>query len=152
VVKRPDGQLRPTNVEVPLCAVLPDLFRQVEGSLDQSLRHQLDRAVWKEIIRDSGAVASGIGRILSRPAGTALRFSLQAALGRDLGGEATTMFVHWLSRPFDQEDQEIGRKRHRRELQLTELERLRRNVLDDFTRSVMRLEAVMPNSQLSHGW
>jgi hypothetical protein len=152
VVKRPDGQLRPTNVEVPLCAVLPDLFRQVEGSLDQSLRRQLDRAVWKDIVRDSGAVASAIGRILSRPAGTGLRFSLQAALGRDLGGEATTMFVHWLSRPFDREDQEIGRKRNRRELQLAELERLRRNVLDDFTRSVMRLEAVMPNSQLSHGW
>lgn len=152
VVKRPDGRLRPTNVEVPLCAVLPDLFKQVEGSLDQSLRRELDRALWKDIGSDSAAIASGIGQILSRPAGTALRVALNATLGRDLGAEASTMFVQWLARPFDEKGREIGRKRTARELELAEIQRLRRNVLDDFTRSVMRLEAALPNSQLSHGW
>ena len=67
VVKRPDGHMRPTNVEVPLCAVLPDLFRQVEGSLDESLRRELDRALWKEIGSDSAAIASGIGQIAQAP-------------------------------------------------------------------------------------
>jgi hypothetical protein len=152
VVKRADGRLHPTNVEVPLCAVLPDLFRQVEGSLDKSLRRELDRALWKEIGSDTAAIASGIGQILSRPAGAALRVGLHAALGRDFGNEASTMFVQWLARPFDEKGREIGRKRSSRELQLAELQRLRRNVLDDFTRSVMRLEAALPNSQLSHGW
>jgi hypothetical protein len=51
VVKRPHGHLKPTNVEVPFNAVLPDLFRQVEGSLDQ----ELDRGLWKSFARPSGA-------------------------------------------------------------------------------------------------
>ena len=62
------------------------------------------------------------------------------------------MFVQWLARPFDEKGREITRKRSSRELQLAELQRLRRNVLDDFTRSAMRLEPAPPNSQLSHGW
>jgi hypothetical protein len=149
VVKRPDGHMRPTNVEIPFCAVLPDLFRQVESSLDESLKRELDRALWKEIGGDSRALA---GKILARPAGAALRIGLQATLGRDLGAEASTMFVQWLARPSGEKDGEIGGKRRKRELHLAELQRLRRNVLDDFTRSVMRLEAALPNSQLSQGW
>jgi hypothetical protein len=152
VVKRADGHMRPTNVEVPLCAVLPDLFRQVESSLDESLKRQLDRALWKEIGSDSATIASGIGQLLARPAGAALRVALQGALGRDLGTEASSMFVQWIARPFDDKDGEVGRNRKARELHLAELQSLRRNVLDDFARSVMRLEASMPNSQLSHGW
>jgi hypothetical protein len=62
------------------------------------------------------------------------------------------MFVEWLARPFGTGDGEIGGKRRQRELHLAELQRLRRNVLDDFTRAVMRLEAALPNSQLGHGW
>jgi len=152
VVKRADGHMRPTNVEVPLCAVLPDLFRQVESSLDESLKRELDRALWKEIGSDSATIASGIGQLLARPAGAALRVALQGALGRDLGTEASSMFVQWIARPLDDKDREVGRSRKARELHLAELQRLRRNVLDDFARSVMRLEASMPNSQLSHGW
>lgn len=142
VVKRPDGHVRPTNVEVPLCAVLPDLFRQVEVSLDKSLREELDRSLWKEI---------GIGHLVSRPAGAALRLGFQATLGRDLGGEAATMFVQWLARPFEK-DRAISSRRKHGELKLAEIQRLRRAVLDDFARAVMRLEAALPNSQLTHGW
>lgn len=149
VVKRPDGHMRPTNIEIPFCAVLPDLFRQVESSLDESLRRELDRALWKEIGGDSRALAA---KVLARPAGAGLRLALQAALGRDLGTEASSMFVQWLARPFGESDGEIRGKRKHRELHLAELQRLRRNVLDDFTRSVMRLEAALPNSQLGHGW
>jgi GTPase SAR1 family protein len=149
IVKRPDGHMRPTNVEVPFCAVLPDLFRQVESSLDESLKRELDQALWKEIGGDSRALAA---KIFARPAGAARRLGLQATLGRDLGTEASTMFVQWLARPFGESDREIGGRREQRELHLAELQRLRRNVLDDFTRSVMRLEAALPNSQLGHGW
>jgi GTPase SAR1 family protein len=149
VVKRPDGHMRPTNVEIPFCAVLPDLFRQVESSLDESLKRELDRALWKEIGGDSRALAA---KVFARPAGAALRLGLQATLGRDLGTEASTMFVEWLARPFGAGDGEIGGKRKQRELHLAELQRLRRNVLDDFTRSVMRLEAALPNTQLGHAW
>jgi hypothetical protein len=152
VVKRPDGRLRPRNIEMPLCAVLPDLFKQVEGSLDQSLRKDLNRALWKAFKGDSASIASTIAQILSRPAGAALRVSFQATLGRDLGTEAATMFVGWLARPFGEQDQAIGKRRETHELQLAEIQRLRRAVLDDFARAVMRLEDALPNSQLSPGW
>jgi hypothetical protein len=35
MVKRRNGRLAPLNVEIPLCAVLPDLFAQIEEHLDQ---------------------------------------------------------------------------------------------------------------------
>ena len=60
------------------------------------------------------------------------------------------MFVQWLARPLDDKDRDVGRKRKKHELHLAEVQRLRRNVLDDFARSVMRMEASLPNSQLSH--
>jgi hypothetical protein len=38
------------------------------------------------------------------------------------------------------------------ERQLADLQRLRTDVLDDFRKTVLRLEAVLPNSQLSAAW
>ena len=42
VVKRRDGQVHPRNVEVPLCAVVPDVFRQVKRQLDDQRRRAID--------------------------------------------------------------------------------------------------------------
>ncbi|OLB81240.1 MAG: hypothetical protein AUI14_03885, partial [Actinobacteria bacterium 13_2_20CM_2_71_6] len=44
VAKLPDGQLRPTNVDVPLSAVVPDVFEQVERAMDRAkLQAELER-------------------------------------------------------------------------------------------------------------
>ncbi|MCA1672940.1 MAG: hypothetical protein LC799_12340, partial [Actinobacteria bacterium] len=38
MLKRPDGEVKPTNVEAPLAAILPDVFSQVKPALDASIR------------------------------------------------------------------------------------------------------------------
>ncbi len=37
ILKRPDGEVKPTNVEAPLTAILPDVFSQVKPALDASI-------------------------------------------------------------------------------------------------------------------
>jgi hypothetical protein len=145
VVKRADGEIHPTNVEVPLCAVLPDLFKQVETSLDQSARRGVNADMLRQMRRDGAAMAV---TVLGRPAGAALRVVLQGALGRDAGVEASTLFLEWLARPSSDQGA-LSRARTSLEQQVAELQRLRANVMEDFKRTVLRLEAVLPNSQLS---
>lgn len=134
VVKRRDGRVEPTNVEVPFCAVLPDLFRQVEGSLDAAAR----RTLRERLAHDSGALVAGVAQFLSGPALATFGLIAGGALAYN---PATQVLLDWLSRP--------GEGDARGERQVAELHRLRRIVLDDFTRAVMRLEATLPNSQLS---
>jgi hypothetical protein len=145
VVKRADGEMSPTNVEVPLCAVLPDLFKQVEASLDQSARKGVNADMLRQMRRDGATMAV---TVLGRPAGAALRLMLQGALGRDAGVEASTLFLEWLARPSGEEGA-LSRARTSLEQQVAELQRLRGSVMEDFRRTVLRLEAVLPNSQLS---
>jgi hypothetical protein len=148
VVKRADGELRPTNVEAPLCAVLPDLFEQVEQGLDQSVRSGVNAEMLRQLRKHAGAV---IGTVLARPAGAALRSALRGALGPDVGSEAATLFVEWMIRPSAQ-DVHIGEIRKRLEVQQAERQRLRATVMEDFKRTVLRLEASLPNSELSRRW
>ena len=148
VVKRSDGEMQPSNVEVPLCAVLPDLFGQVESSLDESMRSGVNADMLRQLRKDAGAVAASV---LGRPAGAALRMFLQGALGKDVGTEASTLFIEWLARPASG-NQPLGQARTAMERQLADLQRLRTDVLDDFRKTVLRLETVLPNSQLSAAW
>jgi GTPase SAR1 family protein len=141
VVKRADGEMRPTNVEVPLCAVLPDLFKQIEASLDQSAQRGVNAEMLRQMRRDGASMAV---TALGRP----LRLVLQGALGRDAGVEAATLFLEWLARPSTEEGA-LNRARTSLEHQVAELQRLRVSVIEDFKRTVLRLEAVLPNSQLS---
>jgi hypothetical protein len=148
VVKRSDGELRPSNVEVPLCAVLPDLFKQVEMSLDDSVRRGINADMLRRLREDAGAV---VASVLGRPALAALRLFLQGALGRDVGSEAATLFLEWLAGPSNG-NQGLSRARDDLERQSADFRRLRGAVIEDFRRTVLRLEAVLPNSELSKAW
>lgn len=78
VGKRPDGKLDPWNVEVPLCAVIPDLLKRVELSLEPSVRRDLD----DEIDRAPGGdVASIAASVLSSRVGMILRHAVEALVG-----------------------------------------------------------------------
>jgi hypothetical protein len=115
--------MRPFNVDVPLCAVVPDLFKQVESSLKDPSRKAI----------------SVIASILGGPAGIVVRVILFATLGRDVGGignEAVVMFTDWLTQ-------------EKRRTKKGSAASARASALADFEKSVLRLEALFPNSQLS---
>lgn len=78
VAKRSDGVLEPMNVDVPLCAVIPDLLRRVEQSLDPSVRRQLHDEVDRVPL---GEVSEMAQSVLASRVGVLVRSALAVLVG-----------------------------------------------------------------------
>jgi hypothetical protein len=141
ITKRPDGEVRPTNVEVPLTAILPDLFQQVELSLDPATRRQLaaDATSWR------GARLS-MPAFLRGPAGAALGRRLQSVVGSTAGSEVAGMFLDWMA---GAEARATVAQRRKARGQAVRVEEARGRVLDEFVTELQRLEERLPASRLS---
>ena len=83
-VKQPGASLEPINADVPLCAVLPDLLRQVEASLDPPLRRKVAAYVRRRMWKDARAI---VALLLHSPAGAVLR-----------GVDGVIVFLEWMGR------------------------------------------------------
>jgi hypothetical protein len=148
VAKRADGELRPTNIEVPLSAVLPDLFKQVEMRISKDDRRRVNALLMRQMRKDAGALVAGV---LARPAAMAARTALQGALGADVGAASSALFGEWLLGRSAGSAQ-LRQARAELESQVDRLQVLREAVLEDFKRTVTRFEAVLPHSELSREW
>lgn len=152
VVKRPDGRVRATNVEVPLCAVLPDLFRQVQMSLDDSARTSINSEIRKRMRLSAGEFGSALAYFLARPVGAALRGVTGSIFGKDFGNEAVNLFLDWTANSFREKDAKLGNFRDEQERCVLAAQQARAVVLKDFERAVLRLEALYPTSLLTRRW
>jgi hypothetical protein len=148
VVKRAGAQLQPRNVDVPLSAVVPDLFRQVERTLDDEARRQIDKSLRTTAQRRVRDRLSGIASFLNRGPGAVLRRVLAGTVGGALGDEAARMFVEWAARPYETMNGKVAAERALRESKLSRFRATRALVLAQFETAVRRLEAGMPNSEL----
>jgi hypothetical protein len=148
VAKLPDGYMRPTNVDVPLAAVVPDVFEQVERSLNRAHLH----ALFADLRRRSGmgptAALAELGAFVARTAGRALGSiapvnasfvgDAVAALFRSPGGAAAT-------------ERQMATERRLTEAERTveEFHLARRKVIREFQSRVDVLEGRLPSSRLS---
>lgn len=82
--KRSNATLAPINVDVPLCAVVPDLLRQVESSLDEPLQRRVRRYVRGRLWQDARSLVLSL---LQSPAGAVLR-----------GVTEAVVFLEWMLR------------------------------------------------------
>jgi hypothetical protein len=121
---------------IPVSAVVPDLFSQVERELDEKSRRRLQRAMRAYLRSEMGSV---LAHMLRRPA-----IAAATVLIPGYGGAAAVLFLEWLAPRPDQ-------TRDPRKAIETEMA-TRQQVLDDFKRSVLRLEAALPQSALSGRW
>ncbi len=150
MIKRQDGRLRPLNVEIPLCAVLPDLFAQIEEHLDQAHESHIqaqraDRA--RLTTKESLAAAA---KFLALPAGTALRLAADLAIGRNaFSDRIADMFIDWVGRPFDDKMAQVGAVVDDARIQLGELRLIRAAVLREFSERMIVLKRQLPASDLS---
>lgn len=152
MVKRPDGRLHPVNVEMPLCAVIPDLFAQIAADLAESVRRRI-AAQSREMARLSPAqAASAVGRFLARPAGLALRVAADLAVGRNaFSDRIADMFLDWVGRPFEAKMEGVDaavRDAHRR---ADEMRRAQYAVLEEFRDMMVVLRHQLPASDLTGG-
>ena len=152
VVKRSDGTVRPVNVDVPLCAVVPDLFRQVERTIDDETRRKVEESLRRSLKGRSMRVRavdvlSGIGTFLNGSAGRALGAVFAGVMPGVVGvaaTEVTRMFAEWAATPYER----VADERELREAEFGRYRAARERVLVQFDTAVRRLEAVMPNSEL----
>jgi hypothetical protein len=149
VVKRSDGTVRPMNVEVPLCAVVPDLFRQVERSIDDVARREIDESLRRSMKFRPADMLSGFASFFNRGPGGVLRTVLLDVMGGVIANEVGRMFVEWAARPYERISQDAASARALREEEFGRFTAARERVLGQFETVVRRLEAAMPNSELS---
>jgi hypothetical protein len=140
VVKRTDGTLDPIHVDVPLCAVLSDMFAQVRRSLDPSVRARLEADISGRVRAFVDATA-----IVTSVLGSHVGMVVRGALRGKVGDEVVRVFVEMLvsrSRGPDDpaEDEEA------------ETQRLRAEVIEHMERAVLLFEARLPSSTLSSRW
>ncbi|TCO48504.1 caspase domain-containing protein [Kribbella antiqua] len=144
ILKLPNGEVHPTNVEVPLTAILPDLFRQVELSLDPATRRQLAADA-----RSRQEPRFSMAAFLNLPAGAALRQRLQEVVGGSAGREVAGMFLDWMAGARVDEIRAAGKERRDVRRQDATVEAARARVLGEFGAELARLEERLPASRLS---
>ena len=149
VLKLPDGEVNPTNVEVPLTAILPDLFQQVESSLDTPTRKGLvEEARIRRGLSDAESQSS-LGRFLNMPTGMAVRQRLQDVIGGSSGKEVMGMFLDWMAGVPTEDIRATGKSWQEGRRQTLSIEAARGRVLADFSAELLRLEERLPASRFS---
>jgi hypothetical protein len=149
VSKKRGASLRPYNVEAPFSVVLPDLFKQLEATLDtatlEGLREEGRKALRAHRL---DVIASG----LARPATLAAQKLLAAVYGVNLSQRLTAAYLQWMAAPLDFTTKELEQQSDKTNRELAQLQHLRALVMEDFDRTVVRLEASLPQSELRGNW
>lgn len=154
VVKILNSKPSPTNTDIPLSAVVPDIFRQAEENLDRSMHGQLS-AEFEQYRRTplTKRIAGAID-VATRPATTAF---LQAIGGNTLAGSLLqgaggTVLELALARQGSQPveaDPAASQEWRSMAQEIQAFHTSRATVMRDMQRKVDELEFKMPNSQIS---
>jgi hypothetical protein len=146
VTKLPGAQLYPTNVDVPLAAVVPDVFEQVERSMDQARL----QAVLDGVRRQSGGAAlAELGSLVVRTAGRAL--GVINPLNSGFVADAAAELFGAGSDAASDRRAALERRLAEAEQSIEEFRLARRKVIRELQSRVDVLEGRLPSSRLSGG-
>lgn len=149
VTKRSDGTFAPFNVDVPVAAIIPDLFTRVRQSMDNQVVGAIESEYRVRRRHTPDEVVSDVGAFLLRPAGLALRATLDSVMSRPYSNEVVGMMLEWIAKPSQRREAELATFREQAQREAYTLLEARTVVLDDFQRMVHRLEIDLPASVLS---
>jgi hypothetical protein len=147
IAKLPDGEMHPTNVDVPFAAVVPDVFEQVEHSLDRAALQAALERVRRQTRGGPMAALSELGTYVAETAGKMLAPLALPAAGF-LGDAAIELLGANPESPADRQRQ-VDRKLSEADQQIEEFRLVRRRVLREFQSRVDVLEGRLPSSRLS---
>lgn len=134
--KRTDGTIDPFKVDVPLCAVLPDVLSQLEDSLDPAVRRKLEADIDRQRTDNTTSI---VVSVLDGAAGQALRATLVGRISDALVRLFIEMMVRRRRAPrLDAPNGDAE----------AQAQRLRANVLKDMDRVVWLLQERLPSSIL----
>ncbi|MCW2941120.1 MAG: hypothetical protein JWN00_4105 [Actinomycetia bacterium] len=150
IVKMPGAEVRPTNVDIPLSAVVPDLFEQIEGRLDHQHRAALHAEVRKRMFMDPVEAVASLSAFATQVAGRVV----MAAFGGPVAVVGDSLLGLFLdSRTDGTRDRQtsLDRQLSAAEEEMDQIHRARRRVLQDMHGKVLALESRLPYSRLSEG-
>ena len=145
--KRNGATVAPINVEVPLCAVLPDLLKHLETlQVVPAVREELDAKLRRSPLTDIPAI---VRAVFASPAGQVLRKAL-AGVVSDAGVKLLVdVLARVSSREAEPPPEEVrGVERAAEE----DLGQLRAAVVEEMERLVQGLEFTLPSSVLRSRW
>jgi GTPase SAR1 family protein len=146
IVKRREGHLHPVNVDVPLSAVIPDLFEQVEHRLDAAT---LEAAV-QQARRQAGlgplAWAASMGQFVGQASGRAIVAAFGSPVAQAFGGPVVELF---LASRGDSPAEEFEALLDGETARFHHFCAARKRVLRDLQSKVDVLEGRLPHSRLS---
>ncbi|TDP89908.1 hypothetical protein EV186_11134 [Labedaea rhizosphaerae] len=148
VRKLPEGRYEPANVEAVLSAVVPDILRQVEASLDQATRERILAEAQRRMSMGPREAVRSLSKFLAERAGRALA----AAMGGGVLGEVgMALFLDSRAQPdtgYATAMANLSAADRRAE----EVVRARRQVMRELEHQVVRLETALPASRLNGGF
>jgi hypothetical protein len=145
--KRNGATIAPINVEVPLCAVLPDLLKHLEHLLvAPAVREELEAELRRRPVADIPEIVKAV---LASPAGQVLRGAL-ASVVSDAG---VKLLVDVLARVRSREEEPAAvQARDVDRADEEDLGQLRAATVEEMERMVQGLEFTLPSSVLRSRW
>ncbi|MEU8364221.1 hypothetical protein AB0C27_50215 [Nonomuraea sp. NPDC048882] len=149
VVKIRSAQARPAYVDVPLSAVVPDLFDQAEMGLDATLRAALDEEARRHLWRAPLERLRSAAMLTFQTSGRALLYALGPPPAAVAGDVLMGMFFESRALTAGQEQAIPGPHAGEAERRVDEFVHVRRQVLQDMRAKPAMLEGRLPSSRLS---
>lgn len=147
VRKRPNGQLTPCNVDVPLSVVVPDILRQIDLALDRDTREQIMAEARRRLRMGPLEALQSLGEFAAAQTGQVL---LSAMGGGILANSVLGLYLDSRIAPAPEHarrDTAISDADRHAE----ELVQARRAVVHALQRQVDMLEAKLPSSRFVAG-
>ncbi|MFF8271081.1 hypothetical protein ACF059_27350 [Streptomyces sp. NPDC016562] len=148
VVKVPQRHVHPTRVDVPLSAVVPDLFEQVENRLDEDARRAFHAEVHRRNQMTPLEAVSSLVTFAGRTAGRAMIAALGPSAAVLTGNAVMSMLLDSMGgrgQPRENVDEDLSQA----ERDHQQFRDARRRVIEDMRRKVAVLEDQLPHSRLS---
>ncbi|MEO3808221.1 hypothetical protein ABGB17_04395 [Sphaerisporangium sp. B11E5] len=147
IVKTATAAVQPANVDVPLSAVVPDLFDQVEARLTRENLAALDAEARRRRHQGPLEALASLTAFGGQIAGRALLAAFGPVAAVALGDTLLGLFLD--SRGGPQRHDPVTEELNAAERRLDELATARRRVLHDMRRKVNMLEGRLPHTRLS---
>jgi hypothetical protein len=148
IAKRRDGHVHPTNVDVPLAAVVPDVLEQVERSVNMAQVQALLDNVRRQTAAGPAAALAELGSFVLRTAGRAVgAFSPMSTMF--IGEAVAELFQPTVDAAADRRSAANEHRLSEAERAIEEFHLVRRKVIREFQSKVDVIEGRLPSSRLS---
>ena len=153
VTKLPNGKVEPTNVDVPLSAVVPDVFEQIERSLDEATRQQVLAEARRAAQLGPAQALKTLATFVGQAAGGALLGSIGLrGLPAFAGDVSFGLFLDARGGGLTERQAAVNSRLDAAGRRLEQQQQARRSVLRALQGRVDMLEGRLPASRLSGEW